>query len=288
MREAFAAGLFYPKEKNKLLISIKDSFEHKLGPNKSKASCYAKGFIIPHAGYVFSGPCAAHAFKQIRATDIKTFLILGFSHRGSGNAALSISKEDWQTPLGIAKNNIDLGKEFIKHTDAIIDEQSHQMEHSIEVMLPILQYVSSDFTFVPINVSGNCDFKELGEKIAQIIKSKKVIVIASSDFTHYGNNFGYTPFDDAKKYNSNSKIKEKIKKLDMGAIEHILNINSVEFRKYIAKTGATICGINTISLIIEIMKNLGNTKTKLLKYYTSAEITQDDEHSVSYASISFS
>ena len=106
----------------------------------------------------------------------------------------------------------------------------------------------------------------------------ETLVVASSDFTHYGRNFGYVPFTE--------NIPEQLKKLDMGAYKYIADLDSAGFLDYRCRTGTTICGYVPIAILLSMLDK--PTEVKLLKYATSGEITGDFSNSVSYLSIAFS
>jgi len=156
---------------------------------------------------------------------------------------------------------------------------AEEKKHSIEIQLPFLQRVSKNFKIIPI-IIGNIkegDYKKIAETLMPCI-TPDTLVIASSDFTHYGSKYGYIPFE--------NNIPENLQNLDMGVIKNILKMDAPNFLNYISKTGDTICGSLPISILIYIMKKKG-AQAKLLKYSTSGEITGDYNNSVSYASIVF-
>ena len=294
MRKAIVAGQFYYAEKTALNKQIESCFLHKLGPGTlPRAFLQQKkkiGMIVPHAGYQFSGPCACHAYKalvEVNKKDLpETFLLLGPNHTGYARTAFSLSLENFETPLGLAENNSELAKGLIEAASSFglqQDEIAHRFEHSLEVQLPFLQFcynlVKANFNIVPIVVSS-VDYDsciKLAKAIAPLLKEKKVCVIASSDFTHYGPAYGFLPFT--------KNIKQNLYALDKQAISCILKLNSQEFYKKAMNT--TICGYAPIIIGIEIAKKLGAQKASLLKYYTSGDITNDYSNAVGYASIAF-
>ncbi|GAH60815.1 unnamed protein product, partial [marine sediment metagenome] len=157
--------------------------------------------------------------------------------------------------------------------------QTHKLEHSVQIELPLLQYSRKDFKLVPI-VAGSCSFETIS-KAGAILKGlidKETLVIASSDFTHYGPSFPYVPFTE--------NIPEEIKKLDMGAYEYIANLDCGGFLKYKQTTGATICGYIPIAILLSMLEE--GTQVELIKYATSGELTGDFTNSVSYLSAAFS
>jgi MEMO1 family protein len=156
-------------------------------------------------------------------------------------------------------------------------------EHSIEVQLPFLQFINKDrldkIKIAPIIISNDLDPEKIAEYIFKAIKEtkKKVVIIASSDFTHYGLNYGYLPFRE--------DVKENLYQLDRGAIDLIKSFQTDKFLDYIAETRATICGKYPISVLLELSKKLGAKKATLLNYYTSGDIINDYTNAVGYASI---
>jgi AmmeMemoRadiSam system protein B len=263
IREPIVAGQFY--EDVRLKEQLQECFSGvDVTENKKLRAC-----ISPHAGFVFSGKCAAHSFSNMPKAD--TYVILGLSHEGHAN---SVSYADWRTPLGVLKNDLEFSRKLkIKN-----NENTHKHEHSIEVQLPFLQHVHPDAKIVPIIVS---DHSSVAEEIARVSEElkRRVIVIASSDFTHYGPVYNYLPF--------RINAKEKLYKLDKGAIDFILQFDLTGFLGYIGETGATICGREPIAVLLEYCKIAGIKKSKLLKYYTSGDIFGDYSAAVGYASIGF-
>lgn len=296
MRKAIVAGQFYLSDKSALNRQVEACFSSKLGPGSiPRAFPQHKrkiALIVPHAGYQFSGACAAHCYKslvEVNKTDLpETIILLGPNHTGYGKTAFSLSLENFETPLGLVKNNAELGEALIEEASNLglqQDEQAHKFEHSLEVQLPFLQFCYSlmkkNFQIVPIVISSaNYEIcKKLAEKIAKVLtevkKQDKVCVIASSDFTHYGLNYGFLPFS--------KNIKQNLYALDKGIIEKILKLDSKGF--YDKAVTTTICGTFPIIITIELSKELGAKKAELLKYYTSGDVVNDYSNAVGYASI---
>lgn len=296
MRKAIVSGQFYLSDKSGLNGQVESCFFNKFGPGALpkaiKPGARKLALIVPHAGYPYSGACAAHAYKalmEVKKEDIaETIILLGPCHSGYGKTAFSLSLENFETPLGLVKNNNELGETLIEEASSLglqQDEAAHKLEHSIEVQLPFLQFcynlMKKDFKIVPIVVSS-IDYEQcvkLAKAIAKVLKEreeeKKTTVIASSDFTHYGLNYGFVPFT--------KNVKENLYALDKAVIEKILKLESREFYK--KAIGLTICGYSPIVITIEIAKLLRAKKASLLKYYTSGDILNDYSNAVGYASI---
>jgi len=278
IRSPYVAGQFYELDPERLKQQIRGSFLHTLGPGElptpgeiSERDIVA--CISPHAGYMYSGACAAHVYSALsRQKKPEKIVILGTNHTGIGG--ISSSFEDWAMPLGVAK----VDREAVKTLGLEVNEHAHRFEHSIEVQLPFLKYIWGDFEFVPITVSPMPSARDdLEERIAGL--GGDVLVIASSDFTHYGPNYGFMPFTD--------NPKERLRELDMGAINKILDLDETGFNDYIARTGATICGAAPITAAIKTAKKLGAKTGELLKYTTSGDIVGDYSSAVAYAAIVF-
>jgi len=271
MREELVKGQFYEEERDDLTEQIKSCFLH--GPGEVSGKKEVKkvyGVIAPHAGYLFSGQCQAHAYKEIFNSEEKILVIIGVNHRGTGNF---ISTEDWKTPLGVVNVDKEYANEILKKCNFLkINSEEHRHEHSIEVQLPFLQYVKKDFKIVPIILSDYSVYKEL----AQVLD--KGLVIASSDFTHYGFSYGYVPFT--------KNIKDNMYKIDKKAISFILDLDAKGFLEFVKSNDMTICGYAAIATAIEVARLRGAKEGKLLEYYTSGDITNYNT-AVGYGAIVF-
>ena len=268
MRQSIVDGQFYESDKEELKKQIENCFKKGPGLPSSKKNNII-GVIAPHAGYSFSGICQAFSYKEIAESNKPdVFILFGLSHSGF-NSCISI--EDWKTPLGTLK----VDQELAKKIDLPIDEVAHQNEHSIEVQLPFLQYLYDNVKILPIIINADINIKEFAQKLIKALDKKTAIIIASSDFTHYGSNYNFTPFE--------NNIKNNISKLDNDAIEAIKELDSEKFLEKASKT--TICGQYPITALIEVSKLLKAQKILLLKYYLSGDLTENYSNSVSYASI---
>lgn len=296
MRKAIVSGQFYLSDKSALNGQVESCFFHKLGPGSLPRAFPQKArklaLIVPHAGLPYSGACAAHAYKtlvEVKKEDLaETIILLGPNHSGYGKTPFSLSLENFETPLGLVKNNVELGQALIETASSLglqQDEAAHKLEHSLEVQLPFLQFcynlMKKEFRIVPLVISS-IDYDscaKLAKAIAGVLKErgeeKKVCVIASSDFTHYGMSYGFIPFT--------QNVKQKLYELDKGIISHLLKLDSKGF--YSKSTSTTICGYSPIVIAVELAKELGAKKAELLKYYTSGDVLNDYSNAVGYASI---
>lgn len=265
MRSPIVSGSFYENKKEDLLKQLKECFS-KTG---EKSDEKIKAVIVPHAGYFFSGKCAAKAYSKKKG---KKFVLFGPNHYGPFSG---ISMETWKTPLGEVKIDEKLAQKILLKSGIVVREECHFREHSIEVQLPFLQYTNKEFTFVPISFGTDIDPKITGKRL-KFLLDEDIIIIVSSDFTHFGPNYGYVPFT--------TDVKSNLKKLDMGAIESIKNKDFNGFKKYLDKTKITICGYMGILVFLAMIEDL-KYDIELLDYYTSGDVLGDYRNSVSYASL---
>ena len=235
--------------------------------------------ILPHAGYQYSGQTAAFGLKTT-GKQYKRIIVIGPSHRVPMEEVLSVPKAtDYETPLGQIPLDVEFIDKLLKLSIFQNIPQANESEHSTQIEVPLLQYRFSNFKLVPI-VAGNCSEKTI-IKAGNILKSlvdDDTLVIASSDFTHFGPNYGYVPFRE--------NIPEQLRKLDMGAYEYIKALDYKGFLDYRSKTGTTICGFVPISILLSMLDK--SVEARLIKYATSGELMGDYTNSVSYLSVAFS
>ena len=283
---------FYPLNREELVSTIEGCFlDKRFGPGrlpgKPRNEYRPVAGVAPHAGYSYSGPCAAHLYLELAENGPKpdTVVIVGTNHTGFGGVFTTTTRfKKWATPLGEVEVDVELAEELKKLYPSLADDYlAHLREHSVEVELPFLQYVYGDgFTIVPIVAKEATErmardlakaIHEAGERLG-----RRVILIASSDFTHHGPMYDYVVFTE--------NVRENVAKLDMSIIEEILRLDTKAFLKKIVETGATVCGFSAIAVAIEYAR-LRGARARLLKYYNSADVTGDETAVVGYASIIF-
>ena len=235
--------------------------------------------ILPHAGYAYSGQTAVMGLKAT-VKKYKRIVVIGPSHRIPMEEMLSVPRvTHYETPLGQIPLDVEFINKLLKYSLFQNVPQAHKYEHSVQIELPLLQYSQKDFELVPI-VAGSCSLQTI-TKAGTILRSlvdAETLLVASSDFVHYGRGHGYVPFTE--------NIPENIKQVDMGAYEYIAKLDSKGFLEYRYKTGATICGYIPIAVLLSTLGE--GVKAELVNYTTSGELTGDFTNSVSYLSVAFS
>ena len=275
IRKSVVAGQFYPNDQDELKIMIKQCFEHKFGPGKQppiESDEKIFGIISPHAGYMYSGPTACHSYYSISSQCPELAIIIGPNHFGFGSNAATMGEAKWETPLGLVEVDSESALELEKNSDIIqLDYFSHSKDHSLEVQIPILQTIfSNKFQILPIILLAQ-DLKtanDVGLAVSKIAKSKKSVIIGSSDFTHY-------------EENSFAHIQDK------ALIDPILKMDVESFYSVLKEKHVSACGFGAIASTMIACKNLGATHGELLNYATSGDIMGNKESVVGYGSIKF-
>jgi hypothetical protein len=263
IRKPAVAGQFYPSQAGKLRDMIRGMVDETAERED------VIGLISPHAGYIYSGAVAGAVISKVIFKD--TFIIMGPNHTGMGKPLSIMTEGTWETPLGEVEIDAELARQILagsRHLQE--DAKAHQYEHSIEVQIPFLQYFKKDFRFVPICLAyGSATaYKEIGEEIARAVKelNREVVIIASSDMTHY-------------------EPQERAQQKDAKAIAAILELNEDDLLDKIEEFNISMCGYAPAVALITAAKKLGATRTDLVRYQTSGDTTGDYSAVVGYAGI---
>jgi AmmeMemoRadiSam system protein B/AmmeMemoRadiSam system protein A len=263
IRKPVVAGQFYPGTASQLKTMIGAFVDEKVAKEE------VIGLVSPHAGYVYSGPVAGAVISKVKFKD--TFVIMGPNHTGTGKPLSIMTQGTWETPLGKVEIDSELGKQILATSSHLEEDQvAHQYEHSIEVQLPFLQYFKPDIRIVPIMLAyaGGDIYKEIGKELAKAIKAsnKGVVIMASSDMTHY-------------------EPQETAQEKDTQAIEAILDLNEDELLRRVDELNISMCGYAPTVSLISAAKELGATGAELVRYQTSGDTTGDYSAVVGYAGV---
>ncbi|HIJ65605.1 MAG TPA: AmmeMemoRadiSam system protein B [Candidatus Hydrogenedentes bacterium] len=273
--ESRLAGRWYPAGKNELAATI----ERYLGNVEAEPLDNVCGLVLPHAGYQYSGQTAAHGIKSIMGRKFARVIVIGPTHSvPMENVASVPDATHYATTMGELPLDLDFLDALLQHPVYQSIPQAHAREHSVQIEVPLLQQVLGEFQLVPI-VVGELDL-DTARTMARVLRGlidDATLVVASSDFTHYGSRFAYTPFKD--------NVPENLKKLDMGAFERIAAKDAAGFLGYARKTGATICGRCPIAILLAMLGP--EAKAHLLAYDTSGRMSDNFTSSVSYMAVAF-
>jgi hypothetical protein len=277
IKDSTLAGTWYPEERDRLGAMV-DRFLAEALPGDGRPLL---GAVVPHAGYQYSGSVAAEAYRRLRDTPCRRVVILAPSHRASYRGVAVLQVDAFRSPLGSVR--VDPVVEELPARELMhADPKPFAGEHSLEIQLPFLQRVLPDTSVVPLlfGAMTPADHAALAATLEWLCDDETIFVV-SSDFTHYGWRFAYEPFP----ARNAEYVRERLRELDMGAIEPILRGDASAFQTYLEDTGATVCGHVPITSFLTW--TAARRQAELLTYRTSLDVTGDYEHCVSYAAIAF-
>lgn len=290
--EPQVAGRFYPGNETALKDQI-SGFLQKIPQQSIQGKPIA--LISPHAGYQYSGQVAAYGYDAIRNNGFTRVIIISPSHFTSGKRFRGVSVlkvKNFKTPLGDVPVDQEACNQLLnsapettpqnspRKASSLFDsfEGAYQNEHSMETQLPFLQMALGTFKLVPIMVGIliDNDYDSVANAIRPLMDDKTLVVV-SSDFTHFGEGYGYVPFK--------KDVEKNIRALDYGAIDKILSRDFDGLKQYRKETGINACGFYPILLMTKLLP--ADARGEVLKYDTSGRQSNNFSFSVSYASILF-
>lgn len=264
-RKSFAKGTFYPADPEE----IKRIFDGAVSSEEIEAlEGEIYGGVVPHAGYVYCANIGIHLFEDLRRSGKKwdTVIIINPNHTGYGQSIEGDNSSHWKSPLG----EVEIDHELLDELGVEKGDLAQKFEHSAEVIVPYLKYFLKDeFKVAPICMMNHTykEARSLAERIFETThKNKRVLVLASSDFTHF-------------------KTREEGRRLDDYALESLLKLDSMEFFDRVMKKDISICGLGPIMVLIEYLKlKAKKPEIKILARGDSGEINNQD-HVVDYISL---
>ncbi|MEA2016567.1 MAG: AmmeMemoRadiSam system protein B [Actinomycetota bacterium] len=265
IRESVAAGSFYPDSENALRNKITSFLNNIESPVDIKN---IKSIISPHAGYVYSGQVAAYSYRQLTGKKFDSIFVIAPSHSEYFSFISIFNGDAFRTPLGLLYIDKEKSKILAEKSPYIkLSEQGHLNEHSLEVQLPFIQVLYKDIKIVPIVMGqqNSRNISALGNSIGELFKDDNILIIASTDLSHYH------PYDTA--VTLDSRVKELVNAFD---VEHLtagfLN-NTLE-----------MCGGGPVISAMIASKLMGANKSRILDYKNSGDIIGDKSAVVGYMS----
>ncbi|MBU1076853.1 MAG: AmmeMemoRadiSam system protein B [Spirochaetes bacterium] len=269
IREPVVQGMFYPAKRDSLTKMV-STFLLNAKPKVQKEK-ELLGLIVPHAGYVYSGGCAAHAYKLIKGQRFDTVIVIGPSHYTMLDGSSVWAKGEYVTSLGSVNIDEEAASYLLdKGPDIEFYQVAHMQEHSVEVQIPFLQYVlKSKFELVPI-IIGNPSYdytSRLADTIYSLIKGnhKKYLIVASTDLSHYHND-------------------QVAKRMDRSVIELVKTMNKEELDRSIKTGTGEACGMGSILTLLFLAEKFGTRSIDILNITNSGEVSGDKERVVGYMS----
>jgi len=277
IRKPAVSGSFYPSSPSSLDRILRALFEEASGavprPNLSGPRAIL-GLMVPHAGYQYSGAVAAAGYSRLARDGVpETFVLVGPNHWGLGPAVSVFPEGTWLTPLGAARVDSELAAIIASEGPAEADELAHLREHSIEVQIPFLQMIyGSDVRIVPIAMRDQSF--ETSSSLAGVVREaaerlgRDVVVIASSDMTHY-------------------EPQERAVRKDRWVLEALTSMDEREFYRRVVEGNVSMCGPGPAVVALVFSKLSGASRAELVRYSTSGDVTGDYLQVVGYASVVF-
>jgi MEMO1 family protein len=277
VRKPAVAGQFYPADPDELSSLIDQCYTHPLGPGKKPPAPRRDSELIavvcPHAGYVYSGPVAAHSYLHVSSMVAPELLVVvGPNHYGVGSGVSTFMEGEWETPLGKLKVDAAAAARLADATDVVtFDPYAHRIEHSLEVQLPFLQRIYGDTVpLLPVSLlfQDIDTAKALAAGLVKVVTGKKTVLVASSDLTHY-------------------EPAEQARRKDTALIGKILDMDLEGFYSTLERLDVTACGYGPIATVMETARALGLGRAELLKYASSGDTSGDNLQVVGYGGLRF-
>lgn len=288
-RHASHAGSWYKKEGPKLEKDLQDFLSNVEEVEVNKP---VRGLIGPHAGYSYSGPTAAWAYKYLDSSECDRIFILGPSHHFYMAGCALTACDFYETPFGRLKVDKQLVQELFETEEfEYMDRQVDEDEHSIEMHLPYIYHIMQNrpagFTIVPVLVGNLSSQSEAsyGKIFSRYLADPRNFFVISSDFCHWGRRFSFTHYD-----KSCGEIYQSIEALDREGIKLIEEINPQGFVTYLKAKRNTICGRHPIAIFLHAINFLKKDQSsfkpivKFTRYAQSSRVLDPNDSSVSYAS----
>ena len=274
MRTPRIAGTWYPDSAAEL--------EKLIGAGRSAGTPlrHPAAIVVPHAGYLYSGAVAARLFARVPSNEYSRVIILAPSHRVAMHRTFSVEPAvDVATPFGPVRFPKDLHDRLAALPGAEFVPEAHPMEHAVDIELPLVKrYLPHCEVAAAIVGQWDCasegDAMRLREFAAAFRKlvDERTLVVISSDFTHYGRDFGYVPFD--------TDVEKKMPALDKAMFGELARNDNAVWSEALHRTGATICGASCFHLLLAALP--ASARFERLEYATSADVTGEWSHVVGY------
>jgi len=268
IKKSLIAGSWYPGNPRILAEDITHYF-NRVPETTVKGKIL--GLVAPHAGYMYSGQVAAHAYNQIKGKNYDVVFVIGPSHRAYFRGVSLLNRGGYETPLGIVSVHEAIADRLMEqdHRIAFLPDV-HAQEHSVEIQLPFLQVALGEFLFIPL-IMGDQDYETCGilaDAIVACAGNKKILIVGSSDLSHYHQ------YEQAVEMDSH--ILDDLRKMDERGLMRDLE----------AGTGEA-CGGGPAAVAMMAAKQSGADKATVLKYANSGDVTGDKSGVVGYAAAVF-
>lgn len=279
VRQPVAAGGFYPASKEQVQGVVDGLLER--APVRGGTP---RAVIVPHAGYVFSGAVAAEAFRCWKGAHAQRVILLGPSHHAGFSGAALPAREisGFATPLGVLPVDRAAISRLRAQPDFDGPSRAHDPEHSLEVELPFVQRTLGKVSIVPILIGARTD-RETAVRIARALRpllGPETLMVVSSDFTHHGASYGYSPFP-------LKGLGKRLIQLGRATAGRAAALDPLGFREQVEAAGDTVCGAQPIEVLLELVAHAFDGSGRVLDVTTSGHVSGDWSRCVTYAAVAF-
>ncbi len=269
IRPSPLAGRWYPAQPKKLAESV-DSYIQAAQVPEIKGEILA--LVSPHAGHLYSGAVAGHAFKTISGLQPELIVILSPYHQYHPGAILTCGHQAYQTPLGeIPVDQVSqdfVNRSLLEKTGLELNKVRNDSEHSVEILLPFFQRaLKGEFKLLPIMLRQQDPgvMQILGEILSELIQSRKALLVASTDLSHF-------------------HTAGKARELDQTIIQGIQSLDPESLYQAQKEETGSACGLGALAAVIWAVKSGGRAAAHILNYAHSGDITGDNSSVVGYTS----
>lgn len=225
--------------------------------------------IVPHAGLAFSGPTAARVFARLRACRprVGTLLVFGAVHTVSTDRPVIWAEGAWETPLGCIEVDDALAQALVEAGVGVAGTRPHMGDNAIELQTPFIRHCFPEARIVPIATPPSAEAADAGTEAFHVVQAMgaDVVVLGSTDLTHYGHDYGFAPVGTGDAAHAWSKANDRT------LIEHMLELNA-EAVVPTAQRDRSACGAGAVAATVAYARAAGCTRGELLEHTTSYEI----------------
>ncbi len=264
IRRPAVAGMFYSGNRATLEREVAVFLENSM---PERGVSHIHGIVVPHAGYMYSGGVAARAYRQVMEFDYDVVVVISPSHHVYFDKVSVFDGDYYETPLGLIPVDRELCRQLAEQNDRVVlSAIGHEgEEHALEVQLPFLQHVFDNFTLIPVIMGEQSrpNIVALANALGKVLKGKKALIVASSDLSHYHS------------YN-------EAMRLDSVVISHINSFTEDNLYEDLEAGLCEMCGGGPVVAMMKACRQLGATKSKVVLYRNSGDVTGDRSQVVGY------
>jgi MEMO1 family protein len=263
VRRARCAGSWYPGNADALRATV-DSYLAAGAPVNARV----RAVVSPHAGLMYSGPVAGYGYSAVAGQQYDVIVLVGPSHFFAFDGVALWTRGAFETPLGPLVIDAALGAELRAATPVVLDAPSvHEREHSLELQLPFLARLFPSVPILPLLVGHQrrATVEALGDALAHVARGREVLLVASSDLSHY-------------------QDRETASRLDAAVIQHVERNDPEGLQARLEVDPSHACGGGPMVAVMRAARVLGATAARVLRYADSGHVTGDTGQVVGYMS----